>query len=179
MVIANLWLALPIALIPLLVGFVYYGPMGFHAAWQREAGLSDEEVQGGNMVKIFGLSLLYSFLVACWVPLFTIHQTALSGMFGTSAMEQWMVAGSDLMQRLDAVHEVSGLYTNHLHFGHGALHGFLVALFFVGPIFWINGLFERKSWKYMLIHTGYWVICLVLMGGVWAQFATLNLPMSQ
>lgn len=177
MIIANLWLALPIALIPLAVGFVYYGPMGFHKTWQKEAGLSDEQIAGGNMGKIFGLSLLYSFLVACFVPIFTIHQTALSGMFGTSAMDQWMVQGSELMTKLDEINALTGLYEHHLHFGHGAFHGLLFSLFFVGPIFWVNGLFERKSWKYMLIHTGYWAICLALMGGVWAQFATLTLPM--
>lgn len=176
MVIANLWLILPIALIPLAVGFVWYGPMGFHKTWQREAGLSDEEIAGGNMLKIMGLSLLYSVLIAAFVPLFTVHQTALSGMFGTSS-DQWMVAGSELMNKLDGIDELTGLYTHHLHFGHGAFHGLLFALFFVGPVFWVNGLFERKSWKYMLIHTGYWALCLTLMGGVWAQFATLALPL--
>lgn len=178
MVISNIWLVFPIALIPLLVGFFWYGKTGFHKTWQREAGLSDEEIAGGNMGKIFGLSLVYSFLIAAFVPIFTIHQTALSGMFGTSS-DQWMVAGSDLMERLDGINELTGLYEHHLHFGHGALHGLLFALFFVGPILFINGLFERKSWKYMLIHAGYWAICLTLMGGVWAQFATLALPLTQ
>lgn len=177
MIIANLWLALPIALIPILIGFFWYGKMGFHNAWMREAGLTEAEIAGGNMVKIMGLSLLYSFLVSCFVPLFTIHQTSLSGMFGTSS-DQWMVAGSELMTRLDGINDLTGVYTHHLHFGHGAAHGLMIALLFVGPIFWINGLFERKSWKYMLIHTGYWAICLTLMGGVWAQFATLTLPMA-
>lgn len=179
MVISNLWLIFPIALIPLLVGFFWYGEMGFGKTWQREAGLSDEEVAGGNMGKIFGLSLVYSFLIAAFVPLFTIHITALSGLFGTSQMDQWLVPGSDLMNSLDALDAQTGLYTNHMHFGHGVIHGLMVALLFVGPIMWINGLFERKSWKYMLIHTGYWTICLALMGGVWSQFATLVLPLGQ
>lgn len=177
MIIANLWLALPIALIPILVGFVYYGPMAFHKTWQKEAGLTDEQIAGGNMTKILGLSLVYSFLIACFVPIFTVHQTALSGIFGTSAMDQWMVKGSDLMTKLDEINALTGLYEHHLHFGHGAFHGLLFALLFVGPVFWVNGLFERKSWKYMLLHTGYWAICLSLMGGVWAQFATLALPL--
>jgi len=153
--------------------------VGFHNAWKTAAGLTDEELEGGNMGKIMGLSLLYSILIAAFVPLFTIHITALSGLFGTSQADQWMVAGSDLMNSLDALDAQTGLYTNHMHFGHGAIHGLMFALFFVGPILFINGLFERKSWKYMLIHAGYWAICLTLMGGVWAQFATLALPLAQ
>jgi hypothetical protein len=67
------------------------------------------------------------------------------------------------------------MYSRHLHFGHGLLHGGMFALLFIGPIFWINALFERRNWKYMLIHTGYWVVSLALMGGIEAQF--LKLPL--
>jgi hypothetical protein len=30
----------------------------------------------------------------------------------------------------------------------------------------INGLFERKSWQYIFIHSGYWIISLMIMGAV-------------
>jgi hypothetical protein len=30
----------------------------------------------------------------------------------------------------------------------------------------INGLFERKSWKYILIHSGYWIVTLTIIGSL-------------
>jgi hypothetical protein len=41
------------------------------------------------------------------------------------------------------------------------------------PLIGINSLFERKSFKYIFIHTGYWIISLALMGGVLCQFLPL------
>ncbi|MEM1124806.1 MAG: DUF1761 domain-containing protein, partial [Bacteroidota bacterium] len=30
----------------------------------------------------------------------------------------------------------------------------------------MNALFERRGWKYIWIHTGYWFITLALIGGL-------------
>lgn len=46
-----------------MVGAIWYGVL-FGKAWQRAAGLSDEDVQGGNMALIFGLTFLFEFLIA-------------------------------------------------------------------------------------------------------------------
>jgi len=51
-------------------------------------------------------------------------------------------------------------------FQHGAWHGGFVAILIVTPVIIINGLFEKKAWKTMLINALYWVITLVLMGGI-------------
>ncbi len=51
-------------------------------------------------------------------------------------------------------------------FGHGAFHGAVVGVFILIPVFVTNALFEQKSWKYMLINIGYWMITLALMGGI-------------
>lgn len=171
----NWWLTFFIALVPMAVGFVWYGPMLFHNTWKREAGITDEMLESGNMPKILGLSYLYSFLVALFLHMVVIHQFGLSGMFGM--LPEWSEAGSMLWQDLNALDAKYGMYTRHLHFGHGAMHGGAFALVFVGGIISINGLFERKSWKYMAIHTGYWVICLALMGGLLCQFMKLPLPL--
>ena len=49
-----------------LLGGLWYSPALFGKAWQREAGLSDEQLKSGNMARIFGLSLVLS-LLAAWV----------------------------------------------------------------------------------------------------------------
>lgn len=51
-------------------------------------------------------------------------------------------------------------------FGHGAVHGIVLSLFIVIPIFISKGVFEQKSWKYIAITSSFWMICLALMGGI-------------
>ncbi|HNL85462.1 MAG TPA: DUF1761 domain-containing protein, partial [Chitinophagales bacterium] len=55
-------------------------------------------------------------------------------------------------------------------FHHGALHGALSGLFLIFPVLSINALFERKSWKYIFINSGFWIISFALMGGIICQF---------
>ncbi len=54
-------------------------------------------------------------------------------------------------------------------FKHGMVHGSIISFFFVLPLITINSLFERRGWKYIFIHFGYWLICLLLMGGLLCQ----------
>lgn len=51
-------------------------------------------------------------------------------------------------------------------FKHGALHGFMSGLLFAFPINAINGLFERKSWRYIWVNSGYWIVTLTLIGSL-------------
>lgn len=176
MVPTNFWLNFLIALVPLLVGFLYYADFSFGNIWKREAGITDDQMANANMLKILGLTYVYSFLFATFLPTLVVHQTGLSGLFGM--LPEWNQAGSTLWQDLDTLDKNWGMYSRHLHFGHGALHGGLAALFVVAPAICINGLFERKSWKYMLIHVGYWFISMTLMGGLICQFLDWPLPLA-
>ncbi|WP_317191325.1 DUF1761 domain-containing protein [Flavobacterium agrisoli] len=56
-------------------------------------------------------------------------------------------------------------------FKHGALHGFITGIFFALPIIGINGLFERKSWKYIFIHAGFWTVTLTVVGAILCGWA--------
>ena len=51
-------------------------------------------------------------------------------------------------------------------FRHGALHGFMTGLLFVCPIIGVNSLFEHRSWKYILVDAGYWILTLTIMGAI-------------
>ena len=51
-------------------------------------------------------------------------------------------------------------------FQHGAYHGFLLAMMVALPVLVVNSLFEMRSWKYILINFGYWLVSMVLMAGV-------------
>jgi hypothetical protein len=37
---------------------------------------------------------------------------------------------------------------------------------FVLPIIPINGFFEQKSWKYILITGGFWIVSLTIIGAI-------------
>jgi hypothetical protein len=53
-----------------IVGGLWYSPLLFGKAWQREAGLSDQQLATGNMVRIFGGALVLSIIAALVFALF-------------------------------------------------------------------------------------------------------------
>ncbi|MEO1221130.1 MAG: DUF1761 domain-containing protein [Pseudomonadota bacterium] len=58
-----LWPVLAGAAAFFVVGAIWYGVL-FGKAWQKAAGMSDEDVQSGNMPLIFGLTFLFEMLIA-------------------------------------------------------------------------------------------------------------------
>lgn len=59
------WIAVVVAAVgSMVLGGLWYSPALFGKVWQREAGLTDEQLKKGNMARIMGLSLLLAFLAA-------------------------------------------------------------------------------------------------------------------
>lgn len=50
------------AVMSLVIGGLWWSPMLFAKAWQREVGLSDEQLKGANPTKTFGLTFLLAYL---------------------------------------------------------------------------------------------------------------------
>jgi len=155
------------AVIPLIIGFIWYGPLLFKNAWMKEMNFTEESMKGANMALIFGLAFVFSFLLSITLQTLVIHQ--------------WGVA-STLMGEpgfTEQTGDAFAYFTNFMEtyggrfrtFKHGALHGTLIGLFVGLPIMGTNALFERKSVKYVAINVGYWVVTLALMGGVICQWA--------
>lgn len=46
------------------LGGLWYSPLMFGRVWQREAGLSDAQLQGANRARIFGLSFVLCLVAA-------------------------------------------------------------------------------------------------------------------
>lgn len=53
-----------------LIGGLWYSPVFFGKAWQKANKLSDEDLKKGNMGKLFGLSFLWSLVMALNLGLF-------------------------------------------------------------------------------------------------------------
>lgn len=152
-----------VALIPLLVGAVYYHPKVMGGAWMKTNGFTEESLQGANMALIFGLCYVFSFFIAFFLGGLVIHQGQVFAMMMPDVME----SGSAAQQTFNDLMATYG--NNFRSFGHGAIHGTITTIFFLLPVIAINALFERRGWKYVLIHTGYWLISLILMGGILCQ----------
>ena len=154
------------ALVPMIMGFIWYNPKVLGTAWMKAAGMDEEKMKGANMGLIFGLAYLCSLLLAAALIPLTIHQTHLFSIFaGDPTVKD---AGSETNTMLMGLLEKYG--SNFRTFKHGAFHGFLAAFFIALPIFGTNALFERKSFKYVAINVGYWLITMALMGGVVCGF---------
>jgi len=54
----NIWAVLISALAFWALGSLWYSPVLFGKRWQKETGLTDENIKKGNMFMVFGLSFL-------------------------------------------------------------------------------------------------------------------------
>ncbi|CAA7389009.1 DUF1761 domain-containing protein [Chryseobacterium fistulae] len=143
------------ALVPLIMGFIWYNPKVFGQVWMEEAGLTEDKMKGTN-VGVFIFSLILSVLISYFLQFVTIHQFGALGMIG-----------GDVMNANDSYHAFMKDYgMAYRSFGHGALHSFIAGALFVFPLIAINAMFERKSWKYTMINTAYWTITITIMGGI-------------
>ncbi len=163
----NFLVLLIAAVIPMIVGFIWYNPKTLGTAWMQAAEISEDKMKGANMALIFGLSFVFAFLLAMAEQFMVIHQYHVYSIFqGDPTMSDPNSATSMM------INDFMAKYGNNFRtFKHGALHGTITGLFVALPIIGTNALFERKSFKYIFINVGYWTITLALMGGVICAFA--------
>lgn len=151
------------ALVPLVMGFIWYNPKVLGNAWMQASGLTEEKLKGANMAVIFIVSFVLSFLLAFFTQALVIHQFHIGGAFfdwREQIKDPNTPEGALFKQVMDLVG------SSHRTFKHGAFHGVLSGLFLVTPILATNAMFERKGFKYIAINAGYWIITLAIMGGI-------------
>lgn len=150
--------AIPIAAVAaLVVGAIWYNPnIGFGKVWMRASGMTEEKMKSGKIGLIFGLALLFSAMLAILLMQFTNHEFGAFGMIGTEpelAKPSFEAFMND--------------YSNSFRtFKHGALHGAIFGIFGALPIIGTIALFERRSTKYILVNSGYWIVTTTIMGAI-------------
>ena len=154
----NIFAILVAAFSTLVVGFIWYNPKVFGNIWMRESGTTEEKMKGANMALIFGLSLFYAFLISFMLNGIVIHQNSVVSLIGgppmiETAKPSYAIFMADYKDAFRT-------------FKHGALHGFMTALLLVLPVVGVNSLYERRSFKYVLIVSGYWMVAFMIMGGI-------------
>lgn len=157
------WLAIIVAaFVPMVLGFIWYNPKVFGAAWMKAADMTEDKMKGGNMVLIFGLSFLFSVMLAMILNGMVIHQYSI---YSTLMNEPGF--GDPNSEIGQFIADFMGKYGHNFRtFGHGALHGTMTGIFIILPVLATNAMFERKGFKYILVNTGYWTVCLAIMGGI-------------
>jgi hypothetical protein len=151
------WLSLVLAAASsLVVGMIWYNPKVFGNAWMKETGITMNPNEKPNMVKMFGLSLIYAFLMAFIFQPIVIHQFGALGMVGGDA-DHALPSYTSFMNDYGTAFKT---------FKHGAFHGFWIGLFLILPSIGISSSYEKRSFKYVLISGGYWVVTCMFMGGI-------------
>jgi hypothetical protein len=162
----NLGIVALAALVPMVVGFLYYHPKNFANTWIKISGMTEEKIRKGNMGLKYGLTYVMSCLIGIALFMFVVHQTDIYSLF--SNQEGFGEEGSAIMTELSEFMNRFG--DNFRTFQHGAFHGAIIGVLFVTPLLTTNDLFEGKSAKYGIINGGYWTITLSLMGGILCQW---------
>ena len=157
------WLAVLVAaLVPMVMGFIYYNPKVVGTAWMNASGMTEEKAKGANMPLIFGLSFVFSFILAMSMNSLAVHQGNIEGLFNVHG--QMPAAGTPEAAFLADFFAKYG--TLHRTFTHGLVHGMITVVFFGLPIMATNAMFERRGWKYVMINFFYWFITVGIMGGI-------------
>ncbi len=150
------------ALIPLILGFVWYHPKVFGNAWMKEAEMTESKIQGANMALIFGATYVLGVLASFVLSMLVVHQIHLYSILANEAgLDDPNSAVGQLVASF--MEQYGG---NFRTFKHGVFHGTMSGLFLAVPVLGVNALFERKSTRYILINGGFWVVSFALMGGI-------------
>ena len=150
----NFLAILVAAISTMVIGMIWYNPKVFGTIWMNESGMTEEKAKTGNMIKIFGFAFLFSFMLAMSLPAAVIHEVGAIQLNG----------GNELDPAYLTYAEACG--EKFRSFKHGALHGSILGVFFALPIIGINSMFEQRSWKYIFINAGYFIVSLAIMGGI-------------
>lgn len=130
------------ALIPMITGAIFYGPL-FGKQWMNSLGYTQNNLpEPVKMPIVYVVSLVLSFILAFF-----------------------------LISLIEMTHKTCGetgeiLFGSHDTFGHGALHGFFIGLGVAIPVLVNNLLFQRMKGSNILLNVAYWLITISLMGGV-------------
>ena len=157
------WIMLLIAaLVPVLVGIIWYSPFIFGKAWMNASGLTPERLKNINRPMMMLVAFIFGLMISLSLMSLVIHQNHINSLFMSTP--GFGEAGSEVQTLIDGIMEKYG--KNFRTFKHGALHGVIAALFFALPVVGMSALFERRGFKYIAIHTGFWIVSLAIMGGI-------------
>lgn len=137
------------ALVPLFIGFIWYGPLLSQNTWIKLSGHTKESLKSTNVVLIYILLYLFSFSLSFFLQFIVIHQTGVySSLLESGANE----LTSDRLTYFDDFMAKYG--SNYRSFKHGVLHGVLVALFLILPILATQAILKKNQLNILQLMLG-------------------------
>ena len=113
------------ALIPLVIGFIWYNPKVFGNAWMKASNTPmPEPGKGPNMIGLMALSYVFALLVAFALMTITIHQLSVFSIFnGDPSLTDPSSEPSMILKTIQEKY-----WGNFRTFKHGALHGTIAGI---------------------------------------------------
>jgi len=137
----NILAILVAALIPNILGALYYGPL-FGKSWLQSMNKTPEEMKHKNEAVVYTTALVMGFIVSFFMN------------FVMQFVHKDVNEAGEL------------IIASHNTFGHGALHGAMIAVAFVMPVIVSLGLFHKSGAKNILLNVGFWILSFAMMGGI-------------
>lgn len=157
----NLLILVAAALIPMILGMAWYHPSLLGTAWLKEAGMTQEDMKGNQKPLKFFLGFVCNFLLAFGLFALGTHEFSVLGLVGGK---------TELLATGTAAAFLAEYGGSFSHFGHGIVHGLEAAIAFAIPFIGHRCLWAGKSFKFFAIDFGFWLVCMILMGGVIAEW---------
>lgn len=129
------------ALIPNIIGALYYGPL-FGKAWMASYGMTPDAYKRKNEGLGYALAYVLAFVAAFFLNFF---------------MQMGHKSVNDAGELI---------FASHNTFGHGAFHGIMMCFGLVVPVVVSLGIFHRASVKNVIFNVAFWLICFAIMGGI-------------
>lgn len=126
------------ALVPMIMGFIYYHPKVMGSAWMKANGFTAESMGTGPKPVWYLVAFIFSFMLALKLCL------------DVTAPGQ----------------EVAPDGHSYVTFQHGIAHGIFNTILIILPILGTLCIFERRTWSWVFVNVGYWGITLMIMQGI-------------
>lgn len=155
------------SVIPLLLGIIWYHPKFLGTTWMRAAGISEEKMRSWNKLLIISNTIILGFFLSLGLYSMVIHQPHIY----SAVMSDPSIKDPNSELSLWLQNFMSQYGQNFRTFKHGAFHGLIGSFLIALPIITINALQERKSFKYITINWIFWLVSMIIMGGIISAYA--------
>jgi hypothetical protein len=162
----NMIILVAAALIPIFLGMAWYHPSLFGTTWLKEMGMTQDDMKANQKPLKFFLGFVLNFLLAFGLFAAGTHEFAVLGLVG---------GDPEVLQSGTAAAFLAEYGGGFSRFSHGIVHGLGAAISFAAVFIGHSCLWRGKSFKFFSIDFGFWLVCMILMGGVIAQWGGVPL----
>ena len=134
------WAAYAVAVVAqILIGILYFHPAVMGKTWANAIGADVKSMKPSNPGMTYGLTIVLTLLITMFMVI--------------------NVTGPGQETDPNDGH-------SYVTFGHGVVHGLILTIMVIIPVFGTVALYDRKSFTWFAVQTGYWFLRLVVGLGI-------------